>query len=259
MKISAVLLTRNEEQFIRDCLENIADIVDEIILVDGYSEDNTVQIAKEYTSKIYLREPKGFIEPDRNFAISKADNDWILYIDADERFSQSIRHFIKNRDYQENDHVVAYEFPRRNYYDLNGKKWIKHVFYPDFQIRLFMKNHVLYEGRIHEKPKVISGEIRQMSDEFYITHLVPNHFDLSTFKQHHLKYAKIEAKQREKYKKREYYLFDSFISFFVTFLRQFFVKKGILDGYVGLKASLVLSCYNFMVNYFTWKYYSQKN
>jgi glycosyltransferase involved in cell wall biosynthesis len=93
MKISAVLIVRNEEKNIVRCLESIK-WVDEIILVDQSSNDKTVELAKKYTDKIYITENKSICELDREFAVSKAKNEWIIYIDADEVITEDLKEEI---------------------------------------------------------------------------------------------------------------------------------------------------------------------
>ena len=91
--LSVVIITLNEEQKIRDCLESVK-WADEIIVVDCFSQDNTVRIAEEYTDKVYKREFTGFGEQ-KNFALSKATGDWVLSIDADERVTPKLWEEIK--------------------------------------------------------------------------------------------------------------------------------------------------------------------
>jgi len=76
IKLSAIMVMRNEEKKIRRCLESVR-WVDEIVVVDQSSTDDTVGICKEYTDKVFLVAPKGFCEPDRPLAVSLASNDWI--------------------------------------------------------------------------------------------------------------------------------------------------------------------------------------
>jgi len=82
--VSAIIIARNEEGCIRECLESLRS-ADEIIVVDGMSTDRTPEICKEYTDKVYTRPPIGHPEPDREFACSVASCEWALFIDADER------------------------------------------------------------------------------------------------------------------------------------------------------------------------------
>src|SRR3990170_5620963 len=84
MDISVIIVVRNEEEQIRGCLETVS-WADEIVIIDQSSTDSTVKIAKEFTDKVFITEPKGYCEPDRNLAIEKASGKWIFYIDADER------------------------------------------------------------------------------------------------------------------------------------------------------------------------------
>lgn len=87
--MSVVIITLNEEVKIRDCLESVK-WADEIIVVDSCSQDKTVEVAREYTSKVYQRKFTGFGEQ-KNFALSKARGDWILSIDANERVSPELQ------------------------------------------------------------------------------------------------------------------------------------------------------------------------
>lgn len=246
-KISTCLVVRNEEKVIRNCLESIRDIVDEIIVVDGESSDKTADICKIYTDKIYYRKPQGFVEPDRLFALEKATGEWILVIDADETLSKDLHDNLRNLTQQ--NKYAAYAFTRRTYYDENGKKWTKHVFYPDYQIRLFRKDKTKYQGIIHEAPKV-DGKTKNAPLELYINHYVPNHYSYSTFKNHHLRFAKIQAGQTKRMRPKVFYLLKSIFAFVYYLFKIFFIENWFLDGVVGFKASLIMASYFFMVNYY---------
>ncbi len=82
-KISVCIMVKNEEKDIRNCLESVKDVFDEIIISDGYSIDKTVDICKEYTDKIYLYKFSGSISKERNFILSKARNEWAFIFDGD--------------------------------------------------------------------------------------------------------------------------------------------------------------------------------
>jgi len=251
--LSAIILTHNEEQNIRECLENIQNIVDEIIVIDGQSSDKTVEISREYTDKIFIREPKGYADPDRQFAIEQCSGEWILYIDADERFSPAALEFIRCRLFMRDDNVDAYAFPRRAYYDKDCTKYTKYANYPDYQKRLFRKRGATISYRVHTQVEV-SGYVRELSDNYYMIHLTPDTYSLDAFTRHHLRYAKLEANQRENIKSIPWYLAVMPASFcYFGIYREFYKKKGYKDGLIGLQISLFLGSYYAAVNYYTLK------
>ncbi len=147
--VSGCVITYNNEKTIKNCLNSLRGCVDEIIIVDGYSRDKTVKICKTYTKKIYFCKEKRNFAKIRNFALSKATGDWILFIDADEVLSKELREFLLRRSFIYNDKYDAYAFSRRKYALFKGKKlWIRHgIFYPDWQVRLF-RNKPEYIYRI---------------------------------------------------------------------------------------------------------------
>lgn len=90
-KLSAIIITKNEERNIGRCIESIKDLVDEIIIVDSGSTDRTIEIARKYTDKIYFRQWTDDFAAQRNYALSKATGDWILSLDADEVVSSELK------------------------------------------------------------------------------------------------------------------------------------------------------------------------
>lgn len=151
MKISAILATYNEEKNIKDCLESIK-WVDEIIIVDGKSQDKTVQIAKKYTKKIFLRDNNPLMfHINKQKAIEKATSDWILYMDADERVDEDLKkEILKAISFKE---FNGYWIPRKN---IIFGKWIKNSFwYPDYQLRLFRRGKAYLPCKsVHEQPEL---------------------------------------------------------------------------------------------------------
>ncbi len=132
--ISGVVITFNEEQSIRDCLESLS-FVDEIIVVDSNSSDRTVEIARGYTDKIFVVEWKGYAIA-KSYGTELATNDWILSLDADERISDTLRDSLINADANE---FAAYQISRRTWY---LGRWVRGGgWYPDRNIRLFNRKH----------------------------------------------------------------------------------------------------------------------
>lgn len=147
MKISVIINTLNEEDKIETCLETVK-WADEIILVDMYSDDNTVELAKKYTDKIYFFERCGYVEPARQFALEKTSNEWVFLVDADEVIPLS----LKNRliEIAANDKADVVFIRRNNYYfgqPLDGIRLFGQI---DSHLRFFKKNCMNFSDRIHK-------------------------------------------------------------------------------------------------------------
>ncbi|MBL7159439.1 glycosyltransferase family 2 protein, partial [Candidatus Microgenomates bacterium] len=154
IKITVVISAYNEEKNIKECLESVRQLADEIILIDNTSTDKTVEIASSMGQKvkIFIRPNNLMLNINKNFGFSKAVNEWILNLDADERVSKSLKHEIIKTLKQKN-RVIGYWTPRKN---IIFGKWIKHgIWWPDHQLRLFKKNKGGFPCKhIHEYLKV---------------------------------------------------------------------------------------------------------
>jgi len=186
--ISVLVLAKEEEETIKACLES-AKWADEIVVLDNNSKDKTLEIAKTYTKKIFQKEFQGF-DKERNFLKDKASGEWVLYLDADERITAQLRHEISSLITNYQSPINAYAIPRKNI--LLGK-WQKFGgFWPDYQIRLFKKDKLLYwQGALHEQPK-FDGELGYLKNP--ILHL--SHRNLEQMMKKTVNWSKIEAKLR---------------------------------------------------------------
>lgn len=139
--LSVVVLTKNEEKNIRDCLDSVAGWADEIVIIDDESTDRTVDVASQYTDKIIIR--KMDIEGrHRNFAYAQAKNLWVLSLDADERVTEELKQEIKEVLVHPAK-TNGFTIPRRNFI---GSHWIKYGgWYPSPQLKLFRKDKFRYE------------------------------------------------------------------------------------------------------------------
>jgi glycosyltransferase involved in cell wall biosynthesis len=113
-KISACIISYNEEKKIEDCLRSLQGVADEIVVVDSLSNDATTAIAKKYTDQIYEQKFLGHVEQ-KNLAVSKANYDWILSLDCDERLSEELKASILAIKDQLDD-FDAYRMPRKTFY-----------------------------------------------------------------------------------------------------------------------------------------------
>jgi len=145
--ISLCIIVKNEEENLRSCLSKVADFVGEIIVVDTGSIDNTKIIAAEFTDKIYDYDWCDDFAAARNFAISKASNDWILVLDADEYVSDYIQEKVYNFVNDKSHEKLVGRIERINLLEDSGakKRFTERI------SRLFNKKYFQYEGTIHEQ------------------------------------------------------------------------------------------------------------
>ncbi|MCQ2009521.1 glycosyltransferase family 2 protein [Sporolactobacillus sp. STSJ-5] len=237
-KISVLINTFNEEQNIRNCLESVK-WADEIIVVDMYSEDTTVSIAREYTDKIYFFERMGYADPARQFALEKSSNEWILVVDADELIVNKLKDRLFNIANKDNYDVVW--IPRKNYFfgkPLKATGWGP---LQDKQCRFFKKQFMNYTNQIHrfvhlnENAKILFLE----DDSLSIIHF--NYLSYEHFIDKFNRYTTIEAKQIEKGKKIS--TATLITTSFKEFINRYFLKRGYRDGSIGLALSFLMVCY----------------
>ena len=151
-KISACVTAGNEETNIRRCLESLK-WCDEVVVVDSFSEDRTVEICREYTDRVYQHEWLGYIGQ-KNLIRGMASHPWILFLDADEEVAPKLKDEIISEFEKGTQEYVGYEFPRRVHY---LGRWIYHgEWYPDMKLRLFKKDHGRSAGR-DEQPDPDAG------------------------------------------------------------------------------------------------------
>ncbi|VBB47676.1 Glycosyltransferase, group 2 family protein [uncultured Desulfatiglans sp.] len=160
MGLSACVICYNEEENIGRCLESVS-WVDELVVVDSLSRDDTVRIARSFTGKVYERPWEGYVRQ-KNFAVSEARQDWILSLDADEQVSKALREEIlavMARPEAKN----GYWMPRCSFYQ---GRWIRHSgFYPDHQTRLFRRGKGRFVGgRVHERLE-IEGPVGRLTQD----------------------------------------------------------------------------------------------
>jgi glycosyltransferase involved in cell wall biosynthesis len=180
-KITAIIVARNEEKMIRDALESVS-FCDEVIVVDSGSIDKTKEIAQALGAKVYEIKSNDFSQF-RNLGLSKAENDWILYLDADERINPELKETIKKTI--EDSSTSAFTLRRKNFY-FGKHEWPKIEKMP----RLFQKSKLKqWQGRLHESP-IVDGEIEEIKDG-YILHFT--HRDLESMLNKTIEWSTQEA------------------------------------------------------------------
>jgi len=231
MKITACIITFNEERNIQRCLNSLQGIADEMIVVDSFSTDKTEAICKEKNVTFIKQEFLGYVQQ-KNFALQKASNDWVLSLDADEALTPELKESILALKKQEKIKFDGFRFNRLTNY---CGYWIKHCgWYPDTKLRLVNRHKAKWIGiNIHErliltdyKPTgFLNGDLLHYS---YYTR--EDHFRQIEH------FGNIAAKELfERGKTTNYAIISAKVVF--QFIKSFFLKTGFLDGKVGFTIS----------------------
>ncbi len=230
-KLSATIITLNEERNIERCIQSLQSIADEIIVVDSFSTDKTKEICQKYKVNFIERKWEGYSKT-KNYANSLAKHDYIFSIDADEAVSEELKQFIlieKQKGFQSN----AYRMNRLTNY---CGQWIKHCgWYPDEKTRIWNKNLGKWEGQIHE---TIVFEANTSFSKLKGDLLHYSYHNLSDHLRQIKLFTDLAAKQNIQEGKRGSSL-KLIFSPIVKFFSMYFLKLGILDGYYGFRISLL--------------------
>lgn len=246
MRISAVVITLNEERHIRRCLESLQGVADETIVVDSGSQDETVKIAGELGARTMSREWAGYSDQ-KNYGASFAQYDWILSLDADECLSPALRNDILQAK-QHLGGVVAFEFPRKAFY---LGRWIEHSgWYPDRKVRLFLRTKARWEGRfVHESLRV-DGPIGRLSGDLL-------HFSCETISEHLQsldRYTTLAAQDLWHSGAKRSAGSGLASSAILAFVKTYWLKQGFRDGVQGLLIACFASYYNLVKHAKVWEF-----
>ncbi len=243
LPLSVALITFNEQENIERTLRAIQDIASEIIIVDSHSTDRTRDIALSLGAKVYEEDWKGYREQ-KNSALEKCSQPWILSLDADEVVTGGLKQQIKK----------AITRPWANGYFINRRtvflgKELKHALYPDRQLRLVRRdaNPRWTGGKVHELLK-IDGTTSRLSS--YLLHY--SYRDLSDFITRLDKYARLWAEDAAMQGKRVG-LRRLMLSPLLAFTKNYILKLGLLDGMRGLIASCAMGYYSLLKAFYLWE------
>lgn len=238
-KLSACIISYNEESKIEECLRSLDGVVDEIIVVDSLSTDKTQEIVARYTDKIYDQAFLGHIEQ-KNLAVSKASHDWILSLDCDERLSPELRESIlavKER-LSEAD---AWRMARKTFYVY---RWLNHCWYPDYKIRLFNRQTAQWGGiNPHDRVEVQGNNILTLQGDI-------EHYSFDSIAEHIATLNSFTSIGADEIIRRgkKVNVFTPWGRGLWTFLKLYLFRRGFLDGYAGLVVA-VLSGLHVFVKY----------
>ena len=226
MKISAVIITKNEERNILRCLNSLLDVTDEIVVVDSGSTDNTAAICQNFGVKFVHHDWQGYSEQ-KNFANSLAKNDWIFSIDADEEVSDELKHSILRLKMKKVSDDEVFNMNRLTSY---CGHWIRHCgWYPDRKIRIWNREVGKWQGEIHETIEFSTKvtECRLDGDLLHYSFATPQDYENQQFK-----FAKMRGEHYFK-KGKKHASFYMAVSPIFSFIQHYFFQLGFLDGADG--------------------------
>ena len=232
-RLSVVVVTLNEEERIRACLESVA-WADEIVVVDAESQDKTVAIAREMTDHVFVRPWPGFAAQ-KNFAIAQASGQWILSLDADEIVSVALRADIERVLGGEGD-AAGYAVPRRNVF---WGAWIRHGgLYPDWQVRLFRKGRGTFSARAVHESLTIDGPLARLAG--HLEHR--SYRDVEDFLARANRYSSLAAEEWVASGRRAH-VSDVITRPLGRFLSMYVARGGFRDGWRGLLLAALYAYY----------------
>ena len=242
--LSAIILTKNEEKNIKDCLNSLK-FCDELIVIDDYSTDNTTKKARQFKAKVYNRNLKADFSSQRNFGLEKAKGDWVLFVDADERISADLTAEIRVQGPGSKVQGVKGYYIRRE--DIFLGKKLKFGETSSIKLlRLARKDSGRWVGKVHEKWQV-KGETAVLKNS--LTH--HRNLTIARFLERINFYSTLRAKELFN-KGHKTNIF--FISLYpkAKFIQNYFFRLGFLDGIRGFVFAMMMSLHSFMVRAKLW-------
>jgi len=243
--ISALAITYNEEAHIEAYIKSLS-FADEIIIVDSFSTDETVALAKQYDVKVIQKKFEDF-STQKNFAIEQATNDWVTFFDLDEEITPSLASEIKE--------VIQGNQPQKAYYvkrdfHFMGKRMKYSGFQTDIAVRLFHKKYCKYNGnKVHETIET-SEKIGRLKNS--VLHHTYKSYD--NYNSKLTSYSKLQAKSLHDKNVRPNLMHFLFRPLY-RFLHQYFIRLGFLDGKEGLILSYLHGFSVFKRYLFLWTMY----
>ena len=227
--LSIFIICQDEERIIESCLQQAGKIAEEIIIVDSGSTDSTLDIARQYTDRIYHQDWLGYGRQ-KNYALSKCRNEWVLSLDADEVLPDALVEEIRQLDLK----APAYRIARKLYL---GNKFIRWGgYFPDYQLRLFRKSHGRFsDAMVHESVK-LNRSARCPKLATPLDHFA--YLDLKEMKSAFREFADLSDRKPN--------LIRALLNFGYTFINKFILRLGFLHGYLGFLLALNHAEYSFL-------------
>jgi len=242
--LSVVVVTLNEEERIRECLDSVA-WADEVIVVDAESQDKTAAIAREATDHVIVRPWPGFAAQ-KNFGLDRATGDWILSLDADETVSPALREEI-TAILAGGGTAAGYAVPRRNVF---WGRWVRHGgLYPDWQVRLFRRGKGRFIDRAVHESVTVDGTVERLRG--HLEHR--SYQDVGDFLARADRYTSLAADEWVAAGRPSRPLRDMVARPIGRFLGMYVARAGFLDGWRGFLLATLYAYYVLMRSAKVWE------
>jgi glycosyltransferase involved in cell wall biosynthesis len=242
--LSVVVVTLNEEERIRECLDSVA-WADEIIVVDAESQDKTAAIAREVTDHVVVRPWPGFAAQ-KNFGIGRATGEWVLSLDADETVSPALRDEI-TAILAGREAAAGYAVPRRNVF---WGRWVRHGgLYPDWQVRLFRRGRGRFVERAVHESVTVDGAVARLRG--HLEHR--SYRDVADFLARADRYTSLAAEEWIAAGRPSRPVMDLVARPLGRFLGMYVARAGFLDGWRGFLLATLYAYYVLMRSAKIWE------
>jgi (heptosyl)LPS beta-1,4-glucosyltransferase len=246
MKITGITVVKGRPDHIYACLRSLEKLAEEIIVVDiGMDESLKSEIAAMKHVRLITEAQVLYIELIREKIKNMAKYEYVLFLDADEELPDSLVRILKE-EYKNHDVV---RMPRKN---MVFGSFVQHSrWWPDYQVRLFKKNTVVWPTQIHKQP-VITGNVYDLPAEEQYAILHHNYDSIDDFVLRMMRYAKVEAQEKIDQKK-EFHLREATKNAVSEFVSRYFAGEGYKDGMLGFTLAILQLFYSFLVYFYYWE------
>jgi glycosyltransferase involved in cell wall biosynthesis len=237
LPVSAIVVCFNEEENIGRCLESVQ-WCDEIVVVDSFSTDRTVEICRQFTDIVIQRKWTGYRDQ-KEFAHSRASKDWVLLVDSDEEVTPALQTEIRQALTLDGAQYSAYLVPRLMFY--LGRWWKRGGWYPDYDVRLFRRDRAKWGGTEPHEKIIVDGAVRRLQNPLH-------HFSYRSIDdqiQRINRFTSISSTELRKQGQR-WHLSDALLRPAFRFCRSYFLKRGFMEGFAGFYVAVSAAVYVFL-------------
>lgn len=235
--VSAIVVCFNEERNIGACLESLS-WCDEIVVVDSFSTDRTVEICHQYTERVIQRKWAGYRDQ-KAFAHSQATKDWVLLVDSDERVTPKLSEEVKEALSSHGGEFAGFSVPRLVFY--LGRWWWRGGWYPDYDVRLFRRDRATWGGSDPHEKILIDGKVCRLRNPLH-------HFSYRDIEDHIQRINRFTSiSSRELLNEgKGWRLVDTLVRPAFRFFRSYIWKRGFLEGFAGFYVAVTAAVYVFL-------------